>query len=75
MNGGAAEPLELFLIPKEVAAQLGVSMRKLRRMREAELGPAYFTIGRSIRYLAVDVARWRREHPDGVRIPRRPRAA
>ncbi|MFV0434324.1 MAG: helix-turn-helix transcriptional regulator [Leucobacter sp.] len=71
MNGEAAQLLELFLIPAEVAAQLGVSVRKLRRMRKAGLGPAYFTIGSKIRYLSSDVDRWRAEHPDGVRIPRR----
>ncbi|RGE19069.1 helix-turn-helix domain-containing protein [Leucobacter sp. wl10] len=71
MNGEAPEPLELFLVPTEAAAQLGVSVRKLRRLRQAEVGPAYFTIGSRIRYLAADVAQWRSDHPDGVQIPRR----
>lgn len=68
-------PRELFLIPDEVAAQLGVSLRELRRMRETDVGPGYFAIGSAIRYLPADVERWRLEHPDGVKIPRRRRAA
>lgn len=68
-------PRELFLIPEEVAAGLEVSVRELRRMREAGVGPAYFTIGAAVRYLPADVERWRLEHPDGVKIPRRRRAA
>ena len=68
-------PHELFLIPEEVGAQLEVSVRDLRRMREAGVGPAYFTIGSQVRYLPADVERWHLEHPKGVKIPRRRRAA
>jgi hypothetical protein len=68
-------PRELFLIPEEVGAELKVSVRDLRRMRAAGVGPAYFTIGAQVRYLPGDVERWRLEHPAGVKIPRRRRAA
>lgn len=68
-------PRELFLIPEEVSTQLGVTVRELRRMRDADVGPAFFSIGSAIRYLPADVERWRVEHPHGVRIPRRRRAA
>ena len=44
-------------------------------MRETDVGPGYFAIGFAIRYLPSDVERWRLEHPDGVKIPRRRRAA
>lgn len=66
---------ELFMLPSEVAAELGVSSRRLTRLRDAGLGPAYFTIGTAIRYLPADVAGWRLEHPRGVRIPRRRRGS
>lgn len=68
-------PHELFLIPEEVGAALEVSVRELRRMREAGVGPAYFTIGSQVRYLPADVERWHLEHPAGVKIRRRRRAA
>lgn len=68
-------PEELFLIPEEVSARLGVSVRDLRRMRASDIGPIYFSIGSAVRYLPADVDRWRLEHPNGVRIPWRRRAA
>lgn len=64
-------PRELFLIPEEVAAQLGATLRELRQLRDAEAGPAYFTIGTAIRYLPADVEQWRSEHPEGLPLPRR----
>ncbi len=75
MSGQQPLVRELFLIPEEAAAQLGVSVRRLRRLRDAGLGPAYFTIGSQIRYLPADVEQWRSLHPDGVVIPRRRPAA
>ncbi|MBX3196443.1 MAG: helix-turn-helix domain-containing protein [Microbacteriaceae bacterium] len=63
-------PRELFLIPEEVAAQLGASVRELRRLRDTGAGPAYFTIGTAIRYLPADVDQWRSEHPEGLPLPR-----
>ncbi|WP_421076968.1 helix-turn-helix domain-containing protein [Microbacterium sp. IO18] len=62
---------ELFMIPDEVSAVLGVSRGDLRRMRDAGLGPAYFSIDSTIRYLPVDVDAWRLEHPNGIELPRR----
>ena len=40
-------------------------------MRDAGLGPAYFSIDSTIRYLPVDVDAWRLEHPNGIELPRR----
>ena len=57
MSGQQPLVRELFLIPEEAAAQLGVSVRRLRRLRDAGLGPAYFTIGSQIRYLPADAGR------------------
>jgi len=54
--------IELFLVPDEVSAELSVSRGDLKRLRDAGLGPAYFTIGSTIRYLQADVDVWRAEH-------------
>ena len=62
---------ELFLIPDEVSAVLRVSRGDLKRLRDAGLGPAYFTIGSTIRYLQADVDEWRAKHPHGIEIPQR----
>ena len=62
---------ELFLIPDEVSAELRVSRGDLKRLRDAGLGPAYFTIGSTIRYLQADVDEWRARHPHGIEIPQR----
>ncbi len=57
-------PRELFLIPDEVGAMLGVTRAELRAMRQAGIGPAYFTFGSVVRYLPSDVEAWRPEHLD-----------
>ena len=62
---------ELFLIPDDVSAVLRVSRGDLKRLRDAGLGPAYFTIGSTIRYLQADVDEWRAKHPNGIEIPQR----
>ena len=62
---------ELFLIPDEVSAVLRVSRGDLKRLRDAGLGPAYFTIGSTIRYLQADVDEWRAKRPNGIEIPQR----
>lgn len=62
---------ELFLIPDEVSAELRVSRGDLKRLRDAGQGPAYFTIGSTIRYLQADVDEWRAKHPNGIEIPQR----
>ena len=62
---------ELFLITDEVSAVLRVSRGDLKRLRDAGLGPAYFTIGSTIRYLQADVDEWRAKHPNGIEIPQR----
>ena len=62
---------ELFLLPVEVGAELQLSRGDLRRMRDAGLGPAYFTIGSTIRYLQADVDDWKARHPNGIEIPQR----
>jgi predicted DNA-binding transcriptional regulator AlpA len=62
---------ELFLIPDEVSAELGVSRGDLKRLRDAGLGPAYFTIGSAIRYLQADVDDWQARNPRGIEIPQR----
>ena len=45
-------------------------MRLKPRLRDAGQGPAYFTIGSTIRYLQADVDQWRAAHPNGIEIPR-----
>jgi hypothetical protein len=62
---------ELFLLPVEVGAELQLSRGDLRRLRDAGLGPAYFTIGSTIRYLQADVDDWKAKHPNGIEIPQR----
>ena len=62
---------ELFLLPDEVSAELLISRGDLKRLRDAGQGPAYFTIGSTIRYLQADVDEWRAKHPNGIEIPQR----
>ena len=62
---------ELFLIPDEVSAVLRVSRGDLKRLRDAGQGPAYFTIGSTIRYLQTDIDDWKAKHPNGIEIPKR----
>ena len=62
---------ERFLLPVEVGAELQLSRGDLRRLRDAGLGPAYFTIGATIRYLQADLDEWRAKHPHGIEIPQR----
>ena len=62
---------ELFLLPVEAGAELQLSRGDLRRLRDAGLGPAYFTIGSTIRYLQADLDEWRAKHPNGIEIPQR----
>ena len=71
---GVLEPppaTDRFLIPDEVSAELLISRGDLRPLRNAGFGPAYFTIGSTIRYLQADVDQWRAEHPGGIEIPQR----
>lgn len=65
------QPTELFLLPVEVGTELHLSRGDLRRLRDAGLGPAYFTIGSTIRYLQSDVDEWKAKHPRGIEIPQR----
>ncbi|WP_392341536.1 DNA-binding protein (plasmid) [Leifsonia sp. P73] len=47
--------------PNEAAAETGLTLDQLRRMRERGEGPAYVTLGsRTVRYLRGDVDQWRR---------------
>ncbi len=48
-----------MLTPGELAAQLGVDVRTLKRLRDEGRGPAYITLTpRTIRYLSSEVADW-----------------
>ena len=48
-----------MLTPGELAAQLGVDVRDLKRLRDEGRGPAYITLTpRTIRYLSSEVADW-----------------
>jgi predicted DNA-binding transcriptional regulator AlpA len=50
------------LTPREVAADLGVSVDTLRRMRERGDGPAYIEVSeRNIRYPVDDFERWKQQ--------------
>ena len=53
---------KLFMVPDEVSAALHLSRGDLRRMRDSGTGPAYFSIGSTIRYLPADVDAWHRSH-------------
>ncbi|MCC6856347.1 MAG: helix-turn-helix domain-containing protein [Microbacteriaceae bacterium] len=63
--------IKLFLVPDEVSTELRVSRGDLKRLRDAGVGPAYFTIGSTVRYLQADVDEWRDAHPNGIEIPQR----
>lgn len=48
-----------MLTPGELAAQLGVNVRDLKRLRDEGRGPAYIELTpRTIRYLSSEVADW-----------------
>ncbi|MBL7487167.1 helix-turn-helix domain-containing protein [Frankia sp. AgW1.1] len=57
MDGGVVDPL---MTPVELAEMLGVSVKKLQRMRTAAPpeGPDFVMIGRYPRYRRLDVAAW-----------------
>ena len=46
--------------PNETAAETGLTLDDLRRMRERGEGPAYVTIGkRTVRYIRGDIDEWK----------------
>jgi excisionase family DNA binding protein len=48
--------------PDEAAADTGLTLDELHRMREHGEGPAHVTIGkRTVRYLRGDVDRWKEQ--------------
>lgn len=48
--------------PDEAAAETGLTLDELRRLRERGEGPAYVTMGkRTVRYIRVDVEQWGRK--------------
>ncbi|XHC90783.1 DNA-binding protein (plasmid) [Leifsonia sp. P73] len=48
--------------PDEAAAQTGLTLEELRRMRESGQGPAFVAVSkRTIRYLGPDVEKWREQ--------------
>ena len=61
---------ELFLIPDEVSTVLRASRDDLKNLRDAGQGPAYFTIGSTIRYLQADVDHWRAELAHSTYVPK-----
>lgn len=40
----------------EAAERIGINASALRKMRQRDRGPAFFKIGRSVRYDPVDIA-------------------
>ena len=57
VNGPRKRPK--MLTPGELAAQLGVDVRALKRLRDEGRGPASLTLTpRTIRYLSSEVADW-----------------
>lgn len=62
MNDNEKRPV--MLTPRALAAQLGVDVEHLRRLREQGIGPAYIRITpRTIRYLSSEVAEWLSDKP------------
>ena len=48
-----------LLTPEELAAQLGVDVAHLKRLRDEGRGPAYIELtSRTVRYLSSEVADW-----------------
>ncbi len=55
---------EAALKPKEVESLYHISVNTLTQLRHKGGGPKYRKLGyRSVRYLAIDVADWIRNHP------------
>lgn len=50
------------LTPRELADRWKVSIRTLERCRAQRYGPAWITIGCSIRYRMTDVLAWEAAH-------------
>ena len=47
-----------YLTEREVAALVAISRSWLQKMRMAGCGPAYYKLGRAVRYLEADVRAW-----------------
>ncbi|MBF0169409.1 MAG: helix-turn-helix domain-containing protein [Alphaproteobacteria bacterium] len=53
-----SSPLAGFLTPKQLAAELGISLRTLARWHARRIGPARCVIGKLIRYRLDAVKEW-----------------
>lgn len=61
INGNMAEPQAgKLLTPLEAAAFTGLSDQSLANMRSTGRGPAYFKVGRYVRYDEHDLSAWMR---------------
>lgn len=61
------DPMGKLLSTRQLATQLQVSLRTVRRMRERGLGPPPIRMGRVVRYREEDVQAWldsKKEHPE-----------
>ena len=63
---GAIRKTEACLLPLELAARWRVSPRTLERWRAEGYGPAWLTIGGSIRYRLADVLAFERARRRGT---------
>lgn len=54
------QPAGRLLTPSEAAAFTGLSGQSLANMRSSGRGPAYFKVGRYVRYDEHDLAAWMR---------------
>ncbi|MCL1630136.1 helix-turn-helix domain-containing protein [Roseibaca sp. V10] len=48
----------VYLTQRDLAARFRLSVRTIERWRADDYGPAWITIGRSIRYSVSDVLAW-----------------
>lgn len=62
-------PLRELWSPRELGLVLSISPRTLRTWRSVGFGPAWFRVGRHVRYDPAEVRRWLAEEcePDGSR--------
>ncbi|WP_293810342.1 helix-turn-helix domain-containing protein [uncultured Bosea sp.] len=51
-----AEDARPEMTPRQAAARLGVTPEALQKLRERGNGPAFFKVGRSVRYDPADIA-------------------
>jgi len=55
-------PASLYINEKDVAGMTGLALQTLRNYRQLQKGPAYYKVGRSVKYKPIDVITFMEEY-------------